>query len=83
MSYLIAMFAAIFAPAQTAVLKGEKAIACQGSTTTCPNGHKTCRNIDMPVVIGNDNRSYPDWSQLMEYRFLACSVCSVAFVEKQ
>lgn len=67
---------------QTAVMKDEKALACSGSTTICPNKHKTCRNIDAPLVIGNENREYPSPSVLFDYRILSCSVCGVLFAEK-
>lgn len=83
LSYGVAMISSLLATPQTAVLKGEKAIACDGAITTCPNGHKTCRNIDMPIVIGNDNRNYPEPRQLFDYRLMCCTSCSVLFVEKQ
>lgn len=74
---------AVFAQVPGSIMKGEKAVVCQGATTTCPNGHKTCRNIDAPPAIGNDNRDYPEISRLMEYREMACSQCGVLFVERQ
>lgn len=72
-----------FGRAQSAVMKGEKAISCDGVTTVCPNGHKTCRNIDMPMAIGNENRSYPETHVLFDYKVMFCTSCSVLFVEKQ
>lgn len=66
--------------AQTAVMEKGKAVVCTGSSTKCPNGHDTCRVIDMPIVVGNDNASYPDWGQLINKRVLECEQCHVLFI---
>ena len=67
--------------AQSAILKDGKALVCSGATTTCPNQHKTCRNIDAPIVVGNDNRNYTESGQLFDKRVLECSQCGVLFIE--
>jgi hypothetical protein len=73
----------VIAFGQEAVMEGGKAIVCDSGTATCPNGHKTCRKIDTPIVVGNDNRDYPDIKgQLFDYHMLRCDVCHVLFTRE-
>lgn len=46
-------------------------------------GRRSFLAYGMPLVVGNDNRNYPDVAQLFDYRLLSCTVCGVLFVEKQ
>jgi hypothetical protein len=67
---------------QSAILQKGKAVICEGSTVKCPLGHDTCREIDAPIVVGNNNRDYPDSGQLFDTRMLRCQQCGVLFSEK-
>lgn len=78
MSYVVTFFAAMSAP-QKAIMQNGQAVVCDSDSLTCPNGHKTCKSINAPVVVGNDNREYPDTAQLFEYHLERCQVCKVAF----
>jgi hypothetical protein len=79
LSYAVGMLASISAVAQTATMQKGKAVVCSGSATKCPLGHETCVTIDMPLVVGNDNRNYPDVGQLFDQRVHKCDVCGVLF----
>lgn len=68
---------------KNAVLQKGKAVVCDGESLKCPLGHDTCREIDAPIVVGNNNRDYPDQAQIFEYKMLRCQVCGVLFSEKQ
>lgn len=68
--------------AQSAIMQGDKAVACENGTITCPNGHKTCRKIDAPLAIGNDSYQNPECVQLRDFHLLRCDVCHVLFTRE-
>jgi hypothetical protein len=70
-------------PAQhTATMQSGEAVVCPSRSVKCPLGHEGCLEINAPPVVGNAQRDYPDWAQLMSYRMLRCQVCGVLFAEK-
>lgn len=80
LAYAVGMLAAPFVFGQKeSVMEGGKAVPCDNGTMKCPLGHATCREIDMPVAIGNDNYQYPDVQQLREYHLFCCDQCGVLF----
>lgn len=69
--------------AQHADLQNGKAINCEEEVLTCPNGHKTCRNIDAPIVVGSDrNVDNPDFAELRNYHLERCNQCHVLFTRE-
>jgi hypothetical protein len=72
----------VLAMGQKAVMSGNRAVICDSESVLCPNGHKTCRIIDAPLVVGNDNREYPDQAQLFGFHVLRCSECHVLFTRE-
>lgn len=69
--------------AQRAELQNGKAIVCDDEVLTCPNQHKTCRNIDAPLVVGSDrNLDSPDIAELHNYHLERCNVCHVLFTRE-
>ena len=81
-TFVSSVLIGIPAVAQKAVLRNGKAVVCDSDSTTCPNGHKTCRTIDAPLVVGNDNRNYPDSAQLFDFHVLRCDTCRVVFTRE-
>ena len=84
LSYAVGMLSAVGLAAQqsgTGLIEKGKAVVCptQG-TIKCPNGHETCRTIDAPIIIGNDNSSYPDWAQVVSKHMIECDICHVLFI---
>lgn len=71
----------IAAAQQVAVMEKGKAVVCDPGVqiVECPFGHKTCKKVDAPLAIGNDNRSYPDTAQLFDYRISVCDVCGIVW----
>lgn len=61
------------------VMEGNKAVVCDNGSTKCPLGHATCREIDMPLAVGNDNYQYPDCTQIREYHVYCCDQCGILF----
>jgi hypothetical protein len=66
----------------------EKGIVENGKTVICnDNGsimcpvckHLTCKTLNAPVVLGNNNREYPDQSQMYDYKLICCDNCRAAF----
>jgi hypothetical protein len=83
--FLAYVLGAIAAPllAQRADLQNGKAIVCDEDVLTCPNGHKTCRNIDAPIVVGSDrNVDNPDVAELHNYHMERCNFCRVLFTRE-
>lgn len=64
---------------QRSVMEKGKAVVCDGMGLRCPNGHQTCPTIDAPLVIGNQNRNYPDSTVLFDYTQVRCDICHVLF----
>lgn len=68
---------------QKAILEGGKAIVCAEESVTCPACKKaTCPTINAPIMIGNDNRNYPDSSQLFDFHQIRCDNCHVLFTRE-
>lgn len=67
------------ATAQKAIMEGKNAVVCDSDSVKCPNGHASCKVINAPLVVGNDNHSYPEESQLFNYHVLRCDQCKVLF----
>lgn len=87
LSYGVAMMAGGVAAAQMkkANMEGGKAVVCEGdgSTFHCGAcGHTSCQLLNATIVIGNENRSYPESSVLFDYHFVACDHCNVLSVRK-
>lgn len=78
--FLAAVSATAFA--QTAVMQKGKAVVCENESVKCPNGHETCKTIDAPLAIGNDNYQNPDCVPLRAYHLLRCDVCHVLFTRE-
>ena len=67
---------------QKAIMQNGQAVFCTENAVKCPNGHTTCKVINAPLVVGNDNQSYPDSAQLFSYHVLRCDVCHVLFTRE-
>jgi hypothetical protein len=69
------------ASAQKAIIAPNgHAVICGDESVTCPVcKQKTCKVINAPIVVGNDNHNYPDQSQLFDYHILRCDNCLAAF----
>ena len=67
---------------KTAVMQKGQAVVCDGDAIKCPNGHDSCRTINAPLMVGNDNRSYPDSAQLFDYHLMRCDQCHVLFTRE-
>ena len=73
----------LYAKPQHADVQNGKAIVCDEEILTCPNGHKTCRCIDAPLVVGSDrNYDNPDVAELHNYHMERCNVCHVLFTRE-
>lgn len=60
------------------VMEKGKAVVCEGSTFKCGAcGKDSCSTINAPMVIGNENRNYPEPAVLFQYRFVVCDNCGV------
>lgn len=71
---------AVPALAQKAYVKPDgQGVVCQENTVKCPNGHQTCKIINLPLAVGNDSYEYPDIQQLRSYHVLRCDTCRVLF----
>lgn len=75
---------ASLAGAQNSSKQGGKVVVCgEGvGVTRCPNNHEVCREIDAKLVVGNGDRSNPNWAQVPDYTVLWCQVCHALFAEK-
>ena len=68
------------AVAQKGITQNGQAVICDGNSVTCPAcKQKTCKILNLPIVLGNDNREYPDQAQMFEYKILCCQNCRAAF----
>jgi hypothetical protein len=76
-TYVVGMVSAAFM--QKGIMQNGKAVICDGDSITCPLGHKTCKVINAPIVVGNDRYDYPDQSQLHDYHVCHCNTCKVLF----
>lgn len=85
LSYLIGAFTAAAALGQqkAAITEKGKAVVCEQGVIKCPLGHETCKQIDAPIVVGNDNANYPDYAQLYAYHIFCCDQCGIFFTLKQ
>lgn len=83
LGYAVGMVSAAVASAQTAILENGKAVVCESSTIKCPLNHESCRRIDAPIAVGNDNRNYPSVGQVYDYHVFVCDRCGVIFAVKQ
>lgn len=72
----------ILALAQRAIIEGKEAVVCESDSVKCPNGHASCKSINAPIVVGNDNREYPDTAQLFGFHLMRCDVCKVLFTRE-
>lgn len=80
LAYAVGMLSATAVAQQEAVMVNGSAKVCEGGDPVkCPLGHKTCRTINAPVVVGNDNYQNPDVGQLRDYHLMRCDVCHVLF----
>ena len=68
--------------AQKAIVQNGQAIVCSTEAVKCPNGHPSCKSINAPLVVGNDDRNYPDQAQLYSYHVLRCETCHVLFTRE-
>ena len=67
---------------QKAIMEKGQAVVCAENSIQCPNGHATCKVINAPLEVGNDNRNYPESSQLFDYHVLRCDQCHVLFTRE-
>lgn len=69
--------------AQHAEMQNGKVVNCEDDVLTCPMGHKTCRNIDAPLVVGSDrNVDNPDFAELHNFHLERCNSCRVLFTRE-
>lgn len=66
---------------KTAMEKGQ-AVVCEAQVLRCPLNHETCSSINATMVVGNENRSYPDSNVLFDYHFERCEVCHILFTRE-
>jgi len=77
----LAGFVGLFAGpllAQKAIMEKGKAVTCDSDSFKCGAcGHDSCRTINSSMVVGNDNRNYPETAVLFDYRIVVCDNCGV------
>lgn len=68
------------AVAQRGITEKGQAVICDSDSVKCPLcKSQTCKTINAPIVVGNDNRNYPDQSQLFSFHVVRCDICKVLF----
>ena len=91
LSYAVGMLAAVGVTSaqeetghEKAILqKDGRAVVCPDDSILCPVCKtKTCSTINATMVIGNENRSYPESSVLFEFHIVRCSICHVLFTRE-
>jgi hypothetical protein len=66
--------------AQTAIMENKKAVVCPAAATKCPNGHDTCKTIDLPLVVGSGTYQNPDVAPINGKNVIECDQCHVLFI---
>jgi hypothetical protein len=84
LAYGVGMLASVSAAfGQRAILENGQAVVCKDDSLICPLCKKpTCPKINAPLMIGNDNREYPDSSQLFDFHIIRCDNCRGLFTRE-
>lgn len=77
----LGLLAAPLLAQQKGITENGKTVICNDDgSITCPVCKKaTCKTLNAPVVLGNNNREYPDQSQMYDYKLICCDNCRAAF----
>lgn len=79
LSSLLPLLATLGFASQKATMQKGKAVVCATDAIRCPLGHESCRTVDAPLVVGNNDHEYPSWAQLYDYHIVCCDVCGIYF----